>query len=353
MPTAVKQVPKAGGKQASKAMPKGSIQQNFQPPAEARTLEDEYRDRSEEAAALKAKAKLLFADMMRNGEVELELDADEKLQAESARNIARKQQVENAPKGMRPSNAPGAKPARKPITKADRQVIPNYNQAFDFALNPQNQNYALISFMGPRNCTPRSDEYAIRLWGVFPTKESAGEYIDYIHHNNRYSKFYDIILWELGANAPWAAFPPKLDDIEQQQFQNKHIQDFHDARLEAQKKASEHHAMRMEKAEDLNPEIARQRKIRKTDKNFKKALALRAAKMGVSVEELLEHAGDEVFALRQASERAAEQEIQRATVPQKAEVTFEQRVDEDGNVVTVKKTKKLVKKTQTRTTQPQ
>jgi hypothetical protein len=338
MPTTVKQAPKAA--------PKGKFVQNFQPPPEARTLEGEYRDRGEEAAAVKANAKLLIADMLRKGEIELDLDADEKMQAETARNVARKMQVDNAPKGMRPSSAPGQKPVRKPITQAERQVIPNYNQAFDFALNPQNQNYCLFSTMGPRNCTPRNDEYAFRIWGVFPTKESATDYCEYIRRNNRYAKFYDIILLEMGANAPWAAFPPKTDEIEQQEFQNKHVQDFHDARLEAQRKASEHHAMRMEKAEDINPELARQRKIRKTDKKFKDALALRAAKAGVTVEELLEHAGDDLFALRKASEKAAEAEIQQSQMPQKPEVTFEQRVDEDGNLVTVKKTRTLVKKQQ-------
>jgi len=327
------------------AMPKGRVQ-NMAPPADAIQLEDEYRDRSDEAAAIKAKAKLLIADMMKTGELELELDAGEKQRNEKERNTARKMQVEQAPRGVRPSAQPSTKPARKTINPREQQVVPNYNPMFDYALNPQNQNYALVSFMGPRNCTPRNDEYALRIWGVFATKDEATQYCEWIRQHNRYAKFYDIISMELGRNAPWAPFPPKLDEIEQQEFQNKHVQDFHDARLEAQKAASDHHAQRMENAEDLNPEIAKQRKIRTTDKRFKKALALRAAKQGVSVDELLQGASEEVFALREASEREAAAEIDAASLPKPKEVTYEKRVDEDGKVVTVRKTRKIVKKGQ-------
>lgn len=324
-------------------MPKGQV---AAPPANARPVEDEYRDRSDEAAAIKAKAKLLLADMMRTGEVELDLDANEKARVEKERNTARKMQVEHAPKGVRPTEKPSATPIRKSIKPREQVVIPNYNQMFDYALNPQNQNYALVSFMGPRNCTPRNEEWALRIWGVFNTQKEATEYAEYIRTHNRYAKYYDIIAMELGGNAPWAPFPPKLDEIDQQEFQNKHVQDFHDARLEAQKAASEHHAQRMENAEDSNPEIAKQRKLRATDKRFKQALAVRAAKKGVTVDQLLEQAGDDVFELKRQSAQQAEKDIDAASIPKPPDVTFEKRVDADGNVITVKKTRKLVKKTE-------
>ncbi len=348
MASSVKQVPKMAPKSA---LPKGGRIQNSvqQPPANAKALEAEYRDNSEAAAAIKAKAKLLMADMLKTGELELDLDDKEKVEAARERNIAREMQIRNAPKGVRPSARPTDKPVRKSINPREQNVIPNYNPALDYAMNPQNQNYALVSYMGPRNCTPRSDDYCFRIWGVFATKQDATDYTEVIRNTNRYAKFYDIGLMELGCNAPWAPFPPKWDEVEQQEFQNKHIQDFHDARLDAQRKASEHHAQRMENAEDINPEIARQRKIRKTDKKFKQALALRASKLGVTVDQLLENAGDEVFKLKQQAEKQAEAEIDASNIP-KQDVTFERRVDEaTGNVVTVKKTRKLVKKTNTTT----
>ena len=101
----------------------------------------------------------------------------------------------------------------------------------------------------------------------------------------------------------------------------------------------------MENAEDSNPEIARQRKLRATDKRFKQALAARAAKKGISVDQLLEQAGDDLFELKRQSAQQAERDIDAASMPKPPDVTFEKRVDEEGNVITVRKTRKLVKKT--------
>lgn len=319
-------------------------QRSAQPPPDAKEMQGTYADRSEEAERIKAKAKLLFADMVKTGEMPVPVDAETELRLEKERNVAREMQVKNAPKGVRPTA--GKRPGQKSVVPRQQNVVPNYVKSFDYALNPQNQNYALISCMGPRNCTPRSDEYAMRIWGVFATKEEASEYTEYIRQTNKYAKYFDILLLALGQDAPWAPFPPILDEIEQKTFQNEHIQQFNDSRLQAQKDASQYHAQRIEDAanDDINGELALQRKIRKTDKKFKQALALRAAKLGITVEQLLDSASDEVFKIRDQAEKAADAELDAATLPKAPTVQFEQRTDSEGNVVTIRKTRKLVKK---------
>lgn len=319
-----------------------------QPPPDATEMSGTHVDRSAEAEAIKAKAKLIFADMVRTGELKVPLDVETEARVTKEREVAREMQIKNVPKGVTPSSmkAGSRKPGHKSVIPRQQNVVPNYVRSFDYALNPQNQNYALISCLGPRGCTPRSDEFAFRIWGVFATKEDATEYTEYIRQANKYAKYYDILLLELGHDAPWAPFPPILDEIEQKTFQNEHIQQFNDSRLQAQKDASSYHSQRIEDAanEDINQDIARERKIRKMDKKFKQALALRAAKMGISVEQLLSSAGDDVFKIRDQAEQEVDAELEAAAMPKAPVVQFEQRRDEQGNVVTIRKTRKLVKK---------
>ena len=323
-------------------MPAGRTVQHQGDIPGARKMEAQYEDTRADAAAIKSQAMKVIADAIKTGEYELPFTEQEKEQLAQERAAARAYQTANAPRGVRPSEKPsmtesgGEKkgPSRRNISQ-QTVTIPNYNTALDYACTPRNQRYALISYLGPRNCRPIGEEYAFRIWGVFATIAEATEYAEYIRQTNRYAKFYDIIAAEIGG---WTPFPPILDEIEQHKFQNDHLQDFHDTHMEQQKKAQHHHQQRMEQADDINPEIEHQRKLRAETKKLRTIMERKAAVTGRSVEELLAESGNEVL-----KSLPTETGDPAATGPpqQPAEqVTFEQRRNADGSISTIKKTRR-------------
>ena len=66
-------------------------QRSAQPPPDAKEMQGTYADRSEEAERIKAKAKLLFADMVKTGEMPVPVDAETELRLEKERNVAREE----------------------------------------------------------------------------------------------------------------------------------------------------------------------------------------------------------------------------------------------------------------------
>jgi len=299
--------------------------------SKSRTVEEEYRDNAAAATKLKHEAKKFIADAIKSGDYELPMTAEEKDEMIAEREKAREYEVKHAPKKVEPvaQTKPGG-PQRRHIAH-NAVSIPNYVKALDYSCSPQNQNYALVSYLGPRNCRPIGDEWAFRLWGVFATQTEATEYVEYIRATNRYSKFYDILLLDI--NGGWSPFPPVLDAIEQQKFQDEHVQDFHDGHLEQQKKAQKHHEERLSEADDINPDIARARKIKEEGAKLSAILEKRAAATGKTTEQLLAEHREDIFEELRHSKTTEE-------APRGAgqRVVYEERKNDDGTVDIVKKT---------------
>jgi hypothetical protein len=309
----------------------------------AKKIEATYENRAAEAAAIKRQAMSFIADAIKSGDYELPLTEDERQQLAADRIEARKYQTQNAPHGVVPTStsqsagagAAGGRqgPARKSITAQEKVTIPNYNVALDYSCVPRNQCYALISYMGPRNCNPISDEYAFRIWGVFATRADADSYVQHIRAVNRYSAFYDILVMDL-TQSGWSPFPPILDEIEQERFQNEHLQDFHDSHLEQQRKAQQHYQSRIDDAHDINPEIERERKLRAEAAKLQEIMQRKAATSGRSVDQVLGQSG---------TAKSVSIGTSLGTVPVTGadpgeRVEFEHRKNPDGTISTIKKT---------------
>jgi len=115
------------------------------------------------------------------------------------------------------------------------------------------QTYALISCVGP-SAAQRSDKVAIKIRGVFSNKEDAERHVKKLMAADN---AFHIYLVETGK---WLQMPPPTEDIDEQEYSEKFMNDLMKGYRQSQTEAKIHHEQRkraiMEKGLDsvLTPE---------------------------------------------------------------------------------------------------
>lgn len=270
----------------------------------AKKIEAVYEDHSERAEEIKQQARRLLADQIKTGDITVPEEFKEKLKQDGPK--MREGHIKNMPKNVNKQDLATGKKSAYSTVESRPQPIPNYVSALDYACVPENQNYALISYLGPRNCRPVGEEFAFRLWGVFPTRKEANDYVEYVRRTNQYAKFYDILCFQLGG---WTPFPPIINEKHEIKFQNEHLQEFHNTHLEEQKKAQLEHENRLKNTDDINVDVNKE--IERMSKESRQKLH----ELGIHT-----------------------------ITPEIGDVTYEKRFDENGNIQVVKKTRKKRRK---------
>lgn len=103
----------------------------------------------------------------------------------------------------------------------------------DVLVTVPGQVYALVSFVSPRS-NQKSDVCAMRLCGVFGTKEEAGAHAKKLM---RLDASYDIFMVDM---YKWLAVPPDPNAIEEQEYSEKFLNDMLKDYKETQLKAKQH-----------------------------------------------------------------------------------------------------------------
>jgi hypothetical protein len=90
-----------------------------------------------------------------------------------------------------------------------------------------NQRFALVSCVGPEQ-PQKCDQFAIKIRGVFGSKEEADTYVRRLM---QYDNKFHVYVVEMGA---WLVLPPNHDLIEDQQYQEGFLQDIMKGYAESQ-----------------------------------------------------------------------------------------------------------------------
>lgn len=99
------------------------------------------------------------------------------------------------------------------------------------------QNYALINVVSPKS-NQKNDNIGVKIKGVFATLDEAKAHAAKI---NKIDPTFDLFLVEL---YKWLPIPPSIDDIENQEYQDKKLNDIISAHHEEQVKAKEYFEQR-------------------------------------------------------------------------------------------------------------
>lgn len=99
------------------------------------------------------------------------------------------------------------------------------------------QTYALVSFVSPEG-NQRGDQCALKIRGVFGTKEEAAAHVKKLM---RFDNSFDIYLVEMNR---WLAVPPKPELIEDQEYSDQFLNDLIKGYKESQLAAKQHFAER-------------------------------------------------------------------------------------------------------------
>lgn len=94
------------------------------------------------------------------------------------------------------------------------------------------QNYALINVVSPKS-NQKNEDFAVKIKGVFATLDDAKAHAEKI---NKIDPTFDLFLVEL---YKWLPIPPSIDDIENQEYQDKKLNDIITAHHDEQIKAKE------------------------------------------------------------------------------------------------------------------
>lgn len=99
------------------------------------------------------------------------------------------------------------------------------------------QRFALFSFVGPSANQP-FDKWAIKIRGVFNTKEEADAHVKRLIREDPHFDVYVVDMYR------WLMFPPNNDQIEDVVYQEKFLNDLFQGYRENQKQAKEFFELR-------------------------------------------------------------------------------------------------------------
>lgn len=104
------------------------------------------------------------------------------------------------------------------------------------------QQYALVSFVGPEFCRQKSNQFAMKIRGVFNTEEEAKVYVKRLQRSG--DNVVDIFLV---AMYQWCPIPPDPMGVQTQEYQEQFLQELMSGYAESQRSAKEIFNERKEK----------------------------------------------------------------------------------------------------------
>ena len=82
------------------------------------------------------------------------------------------------------------------------------------------QAWALVSVVAPTGTSQKAEQMAVKLRGVFSSREAAKDHVKKLHEEHGETTF-DIFMMEL---FKWVSFPPKISDETECQYQEEMLQ---------------------------------------------------------------------------------------------------------------------------------
>jgi len=81
------------------------------------------------------------------------------------------------------------------------------------------QEWVLVSYVAPKGTRQKTDQMGLKVWGAFPTQESARNHAAKLNAMEENS-YFDIYVLEMYC---WAAIPPDPHQIEDQEYHDKKL----------------------------------------------------------------------------------------------------------------------------------
>lgn len=121
---------------------------------------------------------------------------------------------------------------------------------------PNGQRFCLVSFVGP-GLRQENEKMGMKIRGCFTTKEEAAAYVKKVQSIDG---SVDIYMLEVGK---WCLIPPRVEDIEDVEYQEKYLNDLMKEYKESQLKAKEFFQERTEavKKEGIDKHLTEEERL--------------------------------------------------------------------------------------------
>lgn len=229
----------------------------------AKKIDVGYVDNTDDAKKYKDLARLLVSQNIKDGNIP-EIESMKQQIIDEGPEI-RKNQLKNMPKSKPDHDNKQSINKHSQIENRNPE-IPKYDHMFDFSCKPRNQNFSLVSIIGPYDYDGKNPTWLMRIWGDFPSDVEAKKYTEYIRRNNKYAIHWNIYAIPVGE---WFRVPIVIDkDSDHVEYQNENLQEYHTSYLEETRKAREAYQDRINNAKDVNIDIKERRESKfKHDEN--------------------------------------------------------------------------------------